>query len=117
MLLSDVLQGAVDHLQQEELGKGFGTMGIRVIPIAVLGRRGTPVAVETGVALGVQVQADLTTETGQMAQAQGLALTEKLSRFATAAMTDGKALGELDVNPQFALGDLGLQDAHNREVQ
>ena len=94
---------AVDQSLQHRLLERRGVRAVRVIPAAVLGRGRPAGTVRTAVALGSDLDEDLTTERRQVPQLDRLADSVQSVDLAATAVTLGRSQGAFHLDQQRAI--------------
>jgi hypothetical protein len=103
-------------LQEQRVGESLGAMGVGVIPITLLRRRGMTRAMQTAIALGLDRQIDGALAARQMAHPKLLTVAVVFGRPPPALVTNGPVLCRLEVEMDLWFIDLGAQYAHSRKI-
>src|SRR5918992_3711277 len=117
LLRGNVLKGAVDQFEQEEVRIGFSTTGFGIVPIRSLGGGHGALAIATPIALGTQPQNHGPTTQRQVTQFQCLVVAVKFRGLLATPMTQRIALGGLDLTRDAVRFNPDAQYANSRDVQ
>jgi hypothetical protein len=116
MVRGDILKGAVDQFEQEEVRLGFGTTGFGIVPLRSLGGGHGALAIATTIALGTQPQNHGPTTQRQVTQFQCLVVAVKFRGLRATPMTHRIALAGLDLTLDAVRFNPDAQYANSRDV-